>query len=337
MADIFRTSDGVALHVVDTGPAAAPVTVVLAHGWTSDLRVWDVVEPLLAPHVRVLRYDQRGHGRSAAGPRDGSTLPRLASDLAELIADRAPSGRVVVVGHSMGGMTLMALAEAHPEVAASLAGAMFVSTSAAEMAQLTFGLPRPVVRAVLNRRSRGRSTAVGTRAVLEGMNTTGPVPAEPMPTEPIPAEPTSAEPLALAELADRVAPRVSRVQELGGLAFLRWLVFGSTFRLVDVRAVAEQLGRAHKGTMGALQRDILRNHSRVPALSVYRSVRTQVLVGEADRVTPLEHAHVIARALPDTEFVRYPKAGHMLPYERAPELAARILRLARASAPAPTR
>ncbi|MCG8915050.1 alpha/beta hydrolase [Actinokineospora sp. PR83] len=324
MADIFRTSDGVALHVLDTGPAAAPVTVVLAHGWTSDLRVWDVVEPLLAPHVRVLRYDQRGHGRSAAGPRDGSTLPRLASDLAELIADRAPSGQVVVVGHSMGGMTLMALAEAHPEVAASLAGAMFVSTSAAEMAQLTFGLPRPLVRAVLNRRSRGRSATAGPRAVPGGTGTAGPVAAGSTPVEP----------LAVTELADRVAPRVSRAQELGGLAFLRWLVFGSTFRLVDVRAVAEQLGRAHKGTMGALQRDILRNHSRVPALSVYRSVRTQVLVGEADRVTPLEHAHVIARALPDTEFVRYPKAGHMLPYERAPELAARILRLAGVSAQA---
>ncbi|WP_424184417.1 alpha/beta fold hydrolase [Actinokineospora sp. G85] len=300
MADIFRTSDGVALNVVDTGPEDAPTTVVLAHGWTSDLRVWDEVVAHLAPHVRVLRYDHRGHGRSAAAPRGSATLPRLSTDLAELIAARVPTGEVVVVGHSMGGMTMMSLAETHPDLVAHLAGAMFISTSAAEMATLTFGLPRPVVKAFMNRRSRSTSRSTTTTAPAD--------------------DPTT-------DLVDREPPKASRAQALASLAFLRWLVFGSTFRLVDVRAAADQLARAHKGTVGGLQRDILRNHSRVPALAAYKAVRTQVLVGEADRVTPLEHAHVIARALPDTEFVRYPGAGHMLPYERNREVAARILRL----------
>ncbi|WP_235926065.1 alpha/beta fold hydrolase [Actinokineospora pegani] len=309
MADIFRTSDDVALNVVDTGPEDAPTTVVLAHGWTSDLRVWDEVVAHLVPHVRVLRYDHRGHGRSAAAPRGSATLPRLSTDLAELIADRVPTGEVVVVGHSMGGMTMMSLAETHPDLVARLAGAMFVSTSAAEMSELTFGLPRPVVKAFMNRRPRSRSHSMTTGAVVEGLNTTAAT-----------DDPTT-------DLADRLPPKASRAQEVASLAFLRWLVFGSKFRLVDVRATADQLARAHKGTVGGLQRDILRNHSRVPALSAYKAVRTQVLVGEADRVTPLEHAHVIARALPDTEFVRYPGAGHMLPYERNREVAARILRL----------
>ncbi|WP_158075730.1 alpha/beta fold hydrolase [Actinokineospora bangkokensis] len=332
MADIFRTSDGVALHVADSGPAGAPLTVVLAHGWTSDLRVWDEVVPLLTPHARVLRYDHRGHGRSGPAPRGSATLPRLSTDLAELLAERVPTGEVVLVGHSMGGMTMMSLAETHPDVVASLAGAVFVSTSAAEMDQLTFGLPRPLVRAVMKRRGKPRAHA-SAAAVVEGMNTRVDHDA----ATPDTATPEVAAPEIAGEpvLVDRAAPRVGKVQEVANLAFLRWLVFGSVFRMVDVRAVADQLGRSHRGTIGGLQRDILRHHSRVPALDAYQAVRTQVLVGEADRVTPLEHAHVIARALPDTEFVRYPGAGHMLPYERAPELANRVLRLVRSATRAP--
>lgn len=53
-----------------------------------------------------------------------------------------------------------------------------------------------------------------------------------------------------------------------------------------------------------------------------------VLVGERDRITPPEHARIIADELPGAEFVRYPRAGHMLPFERAVEVASQIRRLA---------
>ncbi|MGQ0838273.1 alpha/beta fold hydrolase [Actinokineospora sp.] len=298
MADYFRTSDGVALAVVDTGTPDAPVTVLLTHGWTSDLRVWDEVAGALRDRVRVLRYDHRGHGGSDKAPRDTATLGRLADDLAELIADRVPTGRLVLVGHSMGGMTMMALAERHPDlVERRVAAAVFTATSSGRMGEVTFGLPKVLVKAAARRQSKAR---------------------RPSPGVPRPARPV-------------VPP--SRLRIVATRAFLRWLVFGTRFRMVDVRSVADQAAQVHRGSAAALRRDIGK-HARVAALAHYAHADTQVLVGELDRLTPLDHGRAIAAAMPHAEFVLYPAAGHMLPYERVPELAARILRAARTPAAA---
>jgi pimeloyl-ACP methyl ester carboxylesterase len=125
------------------------VTLVLVHGWTQDHRTWDFVLPHLDPGVRVLRYDLRGHGGSAHARPGSATIARLADDLAEVIADRVPSGPLVLAGHSMGGMTLMVLAERHPSLVASrLAGAAFVATSSGDMDKLTLGFPGLVGRGV---------------------------------------------------------------------------------------------------------------------------------------------------------------------------------------------
>ncbi|NUT53754.1 MAG: alpha/beta hydrolase, partial [Saccharothrix sp.] len=143
----FTTSDGTALHVVDTGPRDAGVTTVLLHGWTLDHTSWDLVAADLPG--RVLRYDHRGHGGSAPAPAGTATIARCADDLAELIADRAPTGRLVLAGHSMGGMTIMALAEQHPALLDRVAGIVLVATSSGELAGSTLGLPGPVGRAFL--------------------------------------------------------------------------------------------------------------------------------------------------------------------------------------------
>ena len=68
------TDDGALLHAVVDGPEDAPVTLVLAHGWTLAQASWDDVAALLdaargAGELRVVRYDQRGHGRSTWAPR----------------------------------------------------------------------------------------------------------------------------------------------------------------------------------------------------------------------------------------------------------------------------
>ncbi|MDT8909383.1 alpha/beta hydrolase [Amycolatopsis sp. PS_44_ISF1] len=125
-----------------SGPADAAVTLVLVHGWTQDHRTWDGVVSALGPAARVVRYDLRGHGGSGPARGRSATIPRLADDLAELIAARVPSGPIVLAGHSMGGMTVMALAERHPElVALRVAGAAFVATSSGQMDRITLGLP----------------------------------------------------------------------------------------------------------------------------------------------------------------------------------------------------
>src|SRR5699024_11151477 len=116
------TADGTGLYAVDSGPDGAPVTVVLAHGWTLDERCWAPVAdgltdgPHPGPRPRVIRYDHRAHGRSDDTPESGMTIDRLADDLAELVAQVCPSGPLVLAGHSMGGMTVMALAQRHPEL-----------------------------------------------------------------------------------------------------------------------------------------------------------------------------------------------------------------------------
>ncbi|ONI86075.1 alpha/beta hydrolase [Saccharothrix sp. ALI-22-I] len=152
----FVTSDGTALHVVDDGPRDAELTTVLLHGWTLDHTSWDLVAAELPG--RVLRYDHRGHGGSAPAPLGTATIAQCADDLAELIAARVPTGRIVLVGHSMGGMTIMALAEQHLSLLDRVAGVVLVATSSGELADSTLGLPTAFGRAfmagekVVNRR-----------------------------------------------------------------------------------------------------------------------------------------------------------------------------------------
>lgn len=146
----FVTSDGTALYVRDTGPVEGsdPVTLLLAHGWTLDHTSWDGVVAVLPSvvagrPVRVVRVDHRGHGGSAPAPAGTATVAQVADDLAELIAERIPDGSVVLVGHSMGGMAAMALAERHPDLFRERVAAVgLVATSSGDLANLTLGLPK---------------------------------------------------------------------------------------------------------------------------------------------------------------------------------------------------
>jgi pimeloyl-ACP methyl ester carboxylesterase len=172
----FVTSDGTALHVRDTGPADG-VTLVLSHGWTLDHTSWDRVVEALGQQVRIVRYDHRGHGGSAPAPDGTATIARIADDLAELIADRIPTGPIVLVGHSMGGMTAMALAERHPELFAErIAAVGLVATSTGDLATPTFGLPpwlagrAAAIEGSLNRRVARRQVLLGRpKAALPGL------------------------------------------------------------------------------------------------------------------------------------------------------------------------
>ncbi len=143
----FTTSDGARLRLIDEGPADAPITAVFVHGWTLSKHTWDRVAAGLPAaagrNVRTLRYDLRGHGGSRPAEPGDATIRRCADDLAELIADRVPEGELVLAGHSMGGMTIMALAEQHPQVFDRVRGVALVATSSGNLAAPSFGLPRP--------------------------------------------------------------------------------------------------------------------------------------------------------------------------------------------------
>ena len=147
----FTLADGVRLHVETSGPVDAPVTVVLLHGWCLDRRTWHhQIKALEGVPARVVAYDARGHGRSSATRLRSATLAQLGDDLAEVLREYAPAGPIVLVGHSLGGMTIMEFADSYPqEFAGRVAGLVFVSTTAEGTTHTCYGLPStltPVLR-----------------------------------------------------------------------------------------------------------------------------------------------------------------------------------------------
>ena len=138
-------ADGVRLHVETTGPRDAALTVVLLHGWCLDRRTWHHQVTALRsmnPRPRVIAYDARGHGHSGSTRLRSATLAQLGDDLAAVLRRYAPTGPVVLAGHSMGGMTIMEYAYACPdEFADRVAGLLFVSTTAEGHRHTRYGLP----------------------------------------------------------------------------------------------------------------------------------------------------------------------------------------------------
>jgi pimeloyl-ACP methyl ester carboxylesterase len=146
------TEDGVELAVTEHGPADAAATFVLLHGYVQSGALWaGQVRDLLAarPDLRVVTYDHRGHGGSGPVTPDTATLAQLARDLERVLDAVAPTGPVLVGGHSMGGMTIMALAEQAPELFGDrVVGVALVATSSGGLAEVTWGLPAPVATVV---------------------------------------------------------------------------------------------------------------------------------------------------------------------------------------------
>ncbi|GAA4215869.1 alpha/beta fold hydrolase [Actinocatenispora rupis] len=138
-------ADGTPLAVRTVGPTDADRTLVLAHGWALTSAYWNPVVRRVAravPGLRVVAYDQRHHGGSGRG-RSALSVDLLGTDLARVLAETAPRGRILLGGHSMGGMTLLAFAAAYPEVVESrVDGVALVSTSAGDLARDTPGLLR---------------------------------------------------------------------------------------------------------------------------------------------------------------------------------------------------
>ncbi|MEU6194633.1 alpha/beta hydrolase [Streptomyces sp. NPDC047061] len=132
------SADGARLHVEVHGPEDAP-PVVLAHGWTCSTAFWAAQIRELAVDHRVVAYDQRGHGRSPASP--ACSTRALADDLEAVLAQTLERGeRAVIVGHSMGGMTVMAAA-ARPRFREHAAAVLLCSTGSSRLVAESRVLP----------------------------------------------------------------------------------------------------------------------------------------------------------------------------------------------------
>jgi pimeloyl-ACP methyl ester carboxylesterase len=303
-------ADGVALHVEEAGPADAPLTVVFSHGWTLRSGSWHFQRLGLAgpdfgsgaesdaesgsgdaPPVRMVFYDQRSHGRSSKAEPGHATIDDLAADLAAVIATAAPSGPLVLVGHSMGGMALLALAGRDPGFFADrVAGVALLSTTASEVGhrdgrwlQINGANPLlPVFAAAAARYPRmfERGRTAGRDAIWLLTRSLG-----------------FADPKVPAALVDYLDQMISATP-MDVIAEFAPALFGH-----DETAAAPAL-------------------TDIPAL---------IAVGDADRMTPPSRSRDIADMLPRAELLVIQGAGHMAIMEAPEAVNDALRRLLRAA------
>ncbi|SHN47985.1 alpha/beta fold hydrolase [Cryptosporangium aurantiacum] len=139
-----RSTDGTAIHVAEYGPTDAP-TVVLAHGWTCAIGFYTNQIRALSRDLHVVAYDLRGHGGSAVPGKGQFTTDALADDLAAVLEATVPDGRkAVVVGHSMGAMSIVALAAKHRGLLhRKVAAAMLANTGVTDLVTGSLLQPGP--------------------------------------------------------------------------------------------------------------------------------------------------------------------------------------------------
>jgi len=171
-----RSFDGTELAVRAAGDPAAPV-LVFAHGFSLDLTTWHYQWTSLSDRFRCVLFDFRSHGRSGPAARGDLSLAAMAHDLASVIDATAGAGRAVVVGHSMGGMTVLQMAESRPDMfTARLAGVVLTGTAAAGLFRGAMGsvtdLLRPrlgSIRGAAQRVNRVRRYVVSRPGDLGGL------------------------------------------------------------------------------------------------------------------------------------------------------------------------
>ncbi|PVE10074.1 alpha/beta fold hydrolase [Streptomyces scopuliridis] len=258
----------------------APVTVVFSHGYCLNQDSWHFQRAALRGLVRTVHWDQRSHGRSARGAAQQGpgavpvSIDQLGRDLKTVIDAAAPEGPLVLVGHSMGGMTIMALADQFPElVRERVVGVAFIGTSSGKLGEVNYGLPVAGVNAV-RRVLPGVLKALGSQAELveRGRRAT----------------------------ADLFAGLIKR--------------YSFSSKDVDPAVVrfAERLIESTPIDVVAEFYPAFTDHDKVQALSVFLEIPALVLAGESDLVTPSTHSEAIGDLLPDAELVLVPDAGHLV-------------------------
>lgn len=277
--------DGVELSVEELDPAdgAAPeFTVVLIHGYCLDRRAWlfqrhDLAH-CTAPRVRQVLYDHRSHGRSGRSPRRACTFEQLGRDLDAVLRVAAPEGRVVLIGHSLGGMTIMALADHNPELFAErICGVAFLNTSAGDIGRS--GLPKPF----LSRRN---------------------------PMMPVARQLSRWEPSA------RAIDRGREVSRNLIWSLTRALSFGDEAVNPAVVELVYMMVRATSFEVMTDFLEEFGRHNRYAALAGLQYAKALVLGTDGDRMIQYEHSEAIAALLPDAELVHVPASGHVMMLEQ---------------------
>jgi pimeloyl-ACP methyl ester carboxylesterase len=272
-----ETDDGVLLHVeVDDEGTTSPLTVVFTHGYALNQDSWHFQRRDLAGRARLVFWDQRSHGRSGRAPEGSVTFERLGRDLGEVIDQVVPDGPLVLAGHSMGGMTVLAMGTARPDIFRDrVAGVALISTSA-HLGRVSLGLPGPL----------GRLTHKAAPGVVA----------------------------ALARRPEMVE-RSRRVgSDLGYVLTRRYsFVKGGSPALVEFTA---SMNAATPIEVVAEFLALFRDHDDRVALKVLGDLPMLVVGATGDLLTPVEHSREMADELPGASYVEVADAGHMVLLER---------------------
>ncbi|GAA1552479.1 alpha/beta fold hydrolase [Streptomyces globosus] len=276
-------------------PSTEPApTVVFCHGYCLAQDAWHFQRAVLRGTVRAVYWDQRSHGRSARGfaQADGEpvTIDCLGRDLKAVIDAAAPEGPLILVGHSMGGMTIMALADQYPDLVRDrVVGVALVGTSSGRLGEVTYGLP-----------------AVGLGAVRRIL------------------------PPVLRVLGSQVelVERGRRATADLFAGMVKLYSFGAP-REVDpgVARFAERLIEHTPIDVVAEFYPAFQAHDKTEALQRFGDIPVTVIAGDHDMITPAAHSQAIKDALPAAELVVLERAGHLMMLEYPETVTALLLEL----------
>jgi pimeloyl-ACP methyl ester carboxylesterase len=282
------SDDGTEIAVEILGDNHPGPTLVFMHGWTFSSRSWHY-QRMLAERHRLVLMDHRDHGESGSGPREHRTIDQIGRDLYAVLHATCANRDVVLVGHSMGGMTIMSLAAQHADLFGGWVKAVaLLDTSAKRPAGNTFGLRGPVATLFLKQWASSLALMV--------------------------SDPEKA------ERARRSGSAIS----VGISKFLN-LHRKSDRRLARFTEAMSAATKAQVVGDFWLDLDV---HDKVKALQALADVPTLVIVGVADRLTPTTDARIIAAAVPGSQLLELERAGHCAMLERPEAVNAALLDLA---------
>ncbi|QWC86079.1 alpha/beta hydrolase [Nocardioidaceae bacterium] len=272
-------SDGVGLHVEIDEPdeAATGPTVVLVHGYVLNLDCWHYQRAHLRGRHRVVLYDQRSHGRSDSSEDENATIDQLGDDLHRVLQHAAPDQPVVLVGHSMGGMSIMAYAEEHPEAFGPVVkGVALISTTAGGLT------PSKIVVPWLPRRLTSKVADQGVATLARG-----------------------------SRFVDVLRKTGSPVQRV----ITDHYAFGSDVSTEVLDYVDDMIGQTTFDVISSFFPNFgdLDKYDVLDALS---EVPTSIICGTDDKLTSIEHSRTLAEMMPWAELVEVDGAGHMVIMER---------------------
>jgi pimeloyl-ACP methyl ester carboxylesterase len=277
--------DGVPLHVeVDECPGS-PLTVVFVHGYALNLDCWHFQRAGYRGLVRAVYYDQRSHGRSGRSTDGHATIDQLGRDLARVIAEVAPDGPVVVVGHSMGGMSLIAMAEELPDLfGRRVVGVGLISTTAGGID------PHRVLAPVV---PSGLGSALALRAV------------------------------ALLSRGHRAVDGVRRVGRAVASVATDMFAFGDDVPASYVDFVDSMLSATPFEVIADFFPNFsaLDKFETVQALA---EVPVSIVCGTSDKLTSIGHSRKLHATIPGSRLLELEGAGHMVMLERHEEVNAEL-------------